>query len=241
MADSTQKQLLLGTAQWGWTVSKSEAFQLLDSWLAAGNKGIDAATNYPINKLPEQFRAAEKILLEYIQAHGLQDLQVTMKVGSVNNMRTPEINLSPSFLHMIATEYQRVFTSNLQTVMLHWDNRSDEQEIRQTAEALLQIRQNLGLQPGLSGIKHPEIYAPSLKDLGLVADIQVKHNVLQSDISRYTPIYSGASGDEHRFFAYGINAGGRKLQGPMQWPLFAFLVRRPCAMTHANNIVSGSH
>ncbi|MEO6759415.1 MAG: aldo/keto reductase, partial [Saprospiraceae bacterium] len=85
--------LLLGTAQWGWTVSRTEAFQLLDAWLKAGHRGIDCATNYPINRQLRDFRAAEKILAEYFVAHGLQDLQVTMKIGSLDNLRSPEPNL----------------------------------------------------------------------------------------------------------------------------------------------------
>ena len=73
------KSLVLGTAQWGWNVSAREAFGLLDAWLQAGFRAVDCATNYPINRNPADFRAAEKILLEYVRAHGLHDLRVTMK------------------------------------------------------------------------------------------------------------------------------------------------------------------
>ena len=41
-------------------------------------------------------------------------------------------------------------------------------------------------------------------------DIQVKHNVLYSDLERYTPWFPS---DRHRYYAYGINAGGIKLPG----------------------------
>ena len=33
---------MLGTAQWGWTVSREEAFRLLDAWLAAGLRQCEA-------------------------------------------------------------------------------------------------------------------------------------------------------------------------------------------------------
>lgn len=205
------KSLMLGTAQWGWTVHRTEAFRMLDAWLAAGQTRIDAATNYPINKNPDDFRASEKILLEYVQAHGLSRLQITMKIGSVNNLRTPDVNLSPSFIRMLSGEYRRLFDSNLSGIMLHWDNRDDEGDIRATLNTMKQIQEETGLQPGLSGIRHPERYAAVNEETQLSFDIELKYNVLHSDIERYAPIFSTGS---HRVFAYGINAGGIKMEGP---------------------------
>ncbi|MBL7797642.1 MAG: aldo/keto reductase [Saprospiraceae bacterium] len=206
----TQKKLLLGTAQWGWTVSRNEAFRILDAWLAAGHRAVDAATNYPINKNSADFRAAEKILLEYIRAHGLHDLDITMKIGSLDNTRSPETNLAPSFVRMIAEEYARLFGKNLRVLMLHWDNRDEIAAIRSTLEALANVQTELGLQPGISGVKYPEAYIQANKDLNLHFDIQLKHNVLHSDLLRY----AGFSEATNRRFAYGINAGGLKLEGP---------------------------
>ncbi len=225
----TLPTLLIGTAQWGWNTGRDEAFRLLDAWLRAGHRGIDTATNYPINRQPDDFRAAEKILEEYIQAHGLRDLQVTMKVGSLDNMRSPEANLAPSFLLMMAEEYRRRFGDNLHGIMLHWDNREDEAAIHAALEVLALLQRDYGLRPGLSGLAHPEVYAQANADLGLAFDIQLKHNVLQSDLERYQPLllpirqsfYSsddlespGKVGLPTRVFAYGINAGGVKLDGP---------------------------
>jgi aryl-alcohol dehydrogenase-like predicted oxidoreductase len=207
MPEISAKTLVLGSAQWGWNVPKEVAFRLLDRWLAAGHRSIDAATNYPINRNPADFRASEKILAEYIQAHGLTDLKITVKVGSLDNMRSPEVNLSPSFLYMMAGEYLRLFGSNLYSVMLHWDNRSDVAEIQRSLEALAVLQDEFGLQPGLSGIAHPDACQIANAVTKLLFDIQLKHNVLHSDLSRYAPL----SEHGHRFFAYGINAGGLKI------------------------------
>jgi aryl-alcohol dehydrogenase-like predicted oxidoreductase len=212
---SPAKTLMLGTAQWGWTVSKNEAFQLLDAWLGAGHPHVDCATNYPINRNPAHFRAAEKILYEYTRAHGLHDLQITMKMGSLDNLRSPEVNLAPSFLQMMTEEYLRLFGSNLSCVMLHWDNRSQVEEVRPTLEALRYLQETHGIRPGLSGIAHPEAYAQANTDLGLSFDIQLKHHILQSDLDRYAPLLTSTNeSPHHRLFAYGINAGGIKLSPP---------------------------
>ena len=211
-----EKSLMLGSAQWGWTVSESEAFGLLDAWIAAGFRDVDCATNYPINRNPADFRAAEKILLKYVEAHGVRDLRITMKIGSLDNMRTPEINLSPSFILMMGEEYKRVFGDNLYGIMLHWDNRREEAGIRASLEALNTLQKESGIRPGLSGIAHPELYAHANEDDCLFFDIQLKHNVLQSDYARYEPLRASISENSgaknHRFFAYGINAGGIKLE-----------------------------
>lgn len=209
------KTLMLGTAQWGWTVSKKEAFQLLDAWLKAGFHHLDCATNYPINRIPEDFRAAEKILQEYILAHGLKHLKITQKIGSLDNLRSPEVNLAPSFVQMMGEEYRRLFGDNLDCLMFHWDNRDAVSEIQVSLKALQRLQIDLNLRPGLSGIAHPEAYAEANKELGLSFDIQLKHNLVHSDLPRYLTADSASlSAAPSAFFAYGINAGGVKLEPP---------------------------
>ncbi len=202
---NTAPTLILGTAMWGWTTEPATAFQLLDQFYDRGYREVDGATNYPINKNPEDFRRAERILLQWINAHGINDLRVMMKVGSVNNMRTPECNLSKSFLLIMLDEYRYAFGDNLDTFMLHWDNREAAEEIEATFEAF-QRAQDLGYRLGLSGIRHPEVHARVNEAYGFDFRIQMKHNLLQSDYERYSPFHG-----EQRFITYGVNAGGIKL------------------------------
>ena len=196
---------ILGTAMWGWTTTRETCFGLLDNFYQAGFREVDGATNYPINKKPEDFRKAENILLEWIQAHQVQDLKVMMKVGSINNLRTPDNNLSKSFLIMLLDEYRNALGDNLDTFMIHWDNRSEEGPIRESLEALA-IARDSGLRIGLSGIQHPDIYARLNRDFGMDFRIQIKHNLLHSDYTRYEAFHGKAG-----FITYGINAGGIKL------------------------------
>ncbi|NRB51687.1 MAG: aldo/keto reductase [Saprospiraceae bacterium] len=196
--------LILGTALWAWTVSKEQAFQLLDKFYEAGYRWIDAATNYPINKNANDFRASEGILCEWIKANGVQDLKVLMKIGSINNLYTPENNLTPSFIQIIYNEYLHLFGEQLAEVMVHWDNRAEADAIRASLLALDRIRQE-GVKIGLSGIKHPAIYHELNSSFGFDWDIQLKHNLVYSDYDRYSAFHGQA-----RFLAYGINAGGLK-------------------------------
>ncbi len=199
--------LLLGTAMWGWTISRQTAFALLDAFYREGLREVDAAVNYPINKNPADFRASENILIDWIQAHGISDLKITMKVGSLNNLRTPGHNLTKSFLLLNLDDYRYRLGANLDTFMIHWDNREDEALIGETLEALAVAREQ-GLRAGLSGIRRPDIYAKlnTLPEFNFDFRIQIKHNILQSDYARYAPFHG-----KRRFVAYGIHAGGIKL------------------------------
>jgi aryl-alcohol dehydrogenase-like predicted oxidoreductase len=201
---------LLGTASWGWNADRNTAFSLLDSWLQKGFRGVDMAVNYPANNNPADFRAAEKILTEYMQAHGLHDLQITLKIGSINNLCAPENNLTPGFLLKTAEAYCRMWGDNLSCVMIHWDHRNDESAVSASLGALRTLRDRYGLRPGLSGIKHPELYRAANVQFGLSFDIQLEHNILQSNLAHYKPLFETGN----RFFACGINAGGVKLQAP---------------------------
>lgn len=197
--------LILGTAMWGWTIDRATCFELLDFYYGEGFREVDGATNYPINKSPADFRLAETILQEWINANGITDLRVMMKVGSLNNMRTPDHNLRQSFLLLMLDEYRNRFGSNLHTYMIHWDNRNELSEIEETYKALAYAEKQ-GLVIGLSGIRHPELHAEVYRQYQFPLRIQIKHNLLQSDYQRYKEFHA-----KPRFITYGINAGGLKL------------------------------
>jgi aryl-alcohol dehydrogenase-like predicted oxidoreductase len=197
--------LTLGTAMWGWTVPPETCFELLNHFYVNGFRQIDTATNYPINKQPEDFRKSENILLEWIKMHGVQDLETIVKIGSINNLRSPAHNLNKSFILMNLDDYHHKYGSNFTMLMIHWDNRNEENEILQTLEALDEARK-LGLAIGLSGIQYPKIYCKLNKEFQFGFHIQFKHNLLQSDYARYQ-VFHG----KRRFTTYGINAGGIKL------------------------------
>lgn len=94
--------------------------------------------------------------------------------------------------------------------MIHWDNREVPEAAVETVAVLRELHQE-GIRPGLSGIKYPEHYALANASLNLPFDLEVKHNVLMSDLDRYQSLLMGAA--PHRVWAYGINAGGVKLKG----------------------------
>ena len=221
---------ILGTAMWGWTTHKSTAFDLLDDFYEKGFREIDGATNYPINKNPQDWRASEIILQEWIKAHGIEDLQIMMKVGSLNNLKSPDHNLSKSFLLLNLDEYQSKFGKNLHTFMIHWDNRSEKEAITETFEAL-QIAANQGLQTGFSGLKHPAIYAAINQDFQMDFRIQMKHNLLHSDYEKYHYFHG-----KQRFITYGINAGGIKLN-PEEYNSGSSLKARDAAWSPPNPII----
>lgn len=205
---------------WGWTTPKDVCHQILDFFYESGYRKVDAATNYPINKMANDFRKGEQILQEWILAHQIKDLEVCMKVGSLNNMKSPEHNLSASFLLFNREQYRQMLGSNLACFMIHWDNRNDSIAIQETLQTLASIQRE-GLRIGFSGLAHPEIYQAHWADYLLESPwLQLKHNLLYSDRPRY-----GQLADECTTFAYGLNAGGLKLSSEQYIASSALVVR----------------
>lgn len=207
MSREFSKQIMLGTALWGWGVEKREVFALLDAFVDLGGQYIDAATNYPINGVAEDFGRAAAWLGEWLNSNTGTKLSVLLKVGSKNNLGSPDADLSPEVFAQAEKRYQEIFRGNLSALAVHWDGRekADTSAIAATIHCLDEIHQR-GLQIGFSGVKSPEIYqavAPHLADKWM---IQVKENALtQTARSQYSPYFPKA-----QYIAYGINMGGVK-------------------------------
>lgn len=199
-------ELCLGTAMWAWTIPQKMAYKLLDCWYENGERCIDTATNYPINKNPKDFRKAEQWLSEWIKKNGVKDLNIMVKVGSLSNDGSPKCNLSPSFLSINHQHYADLFGAQFDCMMFHWDNRDDKHEIQDSVHCMSELC-STNQSIGFSGIKHPEAYIPSLKSLDRKPWLQVKHNVFQSHLDYYKNILEHTS-----TIAYGLSGGGIKLK-----------------------------
>ncbi len=200
---------MLGSALWGWGTTDEEAFELLDAYVESGGSWIDTAVNYPINKQPEDFGRANKILREWIKSNPGADIKVFCKVGSVNNSGGPETALSASDIQVSTELVVGQFGPALQGIGIHWDNRDGEADIADTLSGIQAI-ENEGFKIGFSGIKHPEIYASLAPHLADKWHIQVKENAAtHAARSHYQPHFPNA-----KYYAYGINMGGVKTSAP---------------------------
>lgn len=199
--EGAMKQLILGTALWGWSVNRETAFALLDAFYSRGFRWVDTAANYPIDKNQDHLGLAEKFLAQWLAAHGVRDLRVVAKIGSVSNDGGPAADLSPARIERLALRYHSLFEGNLAFLSVHWDNRDKPEDIAATLEALSQAGGSSVI--GLSGILHPEVYAGEGRRLKLRFITQAKHNVFVSDLPRYAPLAQLSS-----FWVYGLNCGG---------------------------------
>ncbi len=200
----SKKDLILGTALWGWSIAEPAAFTLLDSYYREGFRWVDTATNYPIDKNPDHHRLAEKMLAQWAQDRNVCDLRLIVKVGSLSNDGSSVNNLTPDFIRRADGQCLNLYGKNLDSLWIHWDNRDSLESISATLTALREVSPN---QPvGLSGIKYPELYAKAGRDLDLRFRIQVKHNLLSSALAHYQGLRERST-----FYAYGLNAGGVSL------------------------------
>jgi aryl-alcohol dehydrogenase-like predicted oxidoreductase len=200
-----QKQTtpVLGSALWGWSVDTDCAYSLLAAFYEQGGRCIDTASNYPINKNPGDFHRAEEILSAWIKAHGVRDLKIISKIGSLNNLGTSQCNLKPSFLLIVHDRALKLFGTNHACLMVHWDNRSEQAEVDETVEMLLTLAPQVD-EIGLSGLAHPELYAKYF-DSPL---IEIKYNPANANGPKHYSTFK-----EPRFLAYGVTMGGLKVGG----------------------------
>lgn len=206
-----KKEIILGTALWGWGVTRIEAFHLIERYLESGGMVIDTATNYPINRCKEDFGLAIKWLKEWMDLYPNEKFSLIVKIGSKNNMGGPEFDLNPNSIFETTKLLRDTFGDFLSCISVHWDNRGSESQdqlsISQTVEAMGKIRES-GLNIGLSGIKDPEQYYCANPALSSEWIIQVKENFLTNQARlNYEKFFPKA-----KYFAYGINMGGLKLE-----------------------------
>ena len=200
------KNLALGTAIWGWAVDKEICFKMLDLFYESGERYIDTASNYPINGLSKDRYASENIIAEWIKINGINDVNIIYKLGSIANTNTPKNNLSSEF---ITNEFNRIitkFNNNKIILMIHWDNRNNINEIKNSLKHLISLTNT---DIGFSGIKYPEKYNEVIQEIGYDQSfyIEAKSNIYQSFINHYDDMSNNVS----RIFAYGISVSGLKL------------------------------
>ena len=209
------KILVLGTALWGWGVDRSTAYKMLERFLKLGGSIVDTATNYPINKRPEDFGIAVKWISDWITSNGTKDLSVLVKVGSIDNMGGNAINLSSAFISDVEVFLKKCLGSSLRGIAVHWDNRgtceNDTSLIAETVYSMSKLQSD-GLFIGFSGVFRPDLYLSAAPELSDKWWIQVKENYMSSTVRKEYQKYFPKS----RYLAYGINMGGMKLEQPVE-------------------------
>lgn len=201
------KEKSLGTALWGWSVDADEAFKILDCFYGEGYRFLDTANNYPLNGNAINYRKAQLFVSDWCKVHGVNDLKITYKIGSLSNTNTPLNNLSSSFLLEQMSLLQEIFSDNLDCLMLHWDNRDDLKEVEETLK-IIDYLKNQNINFGVSGIKNPFLYSSLLREKKLEnLNIQIKHNFILSKIDHYSELFNLTP----KFWAYGIAVSGLKL------------------------------
>ena len=159
--DFSQKKLVLGTALWGWGIDRNTAFKLLEFFFESGCSIVDTATNYPINKSKKDHGLAIKWLAEWHALNKSFKFSLIVKIGSLDNLGSPDINLSQENIYSTSNNLKEIFENSLSCISIHWDNRgshqNDNHQISHTLDAMSKIEES-GLYIGLSGIKYPKIY-----------------------------------------------------------------------------------
>ena len=196
------KDIVLGTAMWGWNVAQKDAWAVLDQFAENGFYFVDTASNYPIDNNSNHFGLAIDWLKQWIHSNP-NVLKVMVKIGALDNSGSSANNLTPDYLKSETERLKNLFGESLWGISIHWDNRNDFQSIKDTVNALNDFKFQ-GLQIGLSGIAKPNLYLKA----GLLTDspiyVQVKENFLSSQGRESYNCFAKNA----RFWCYGINHSG---------------------------------
>ncbi|MEZ8144279.1 hypothetical protein A1OK_22100 [Enterovibrio norvegicus FF-454] len=203
------KKICLGTAMWGWSVNKNTAFQFLDMFYSNDGRHLDTAFNYPMNGVESDLLHAVKIISEWTRVNNIDDLKVIFKYGSLDNKKSPDSDLgilNTQDMFDIANEY---LGSNLYSLMIHWDNRTDIHSIDETVRCLDILGRNHSFNVGLSGIKEVDCYHDILTKLKVEC---VDHEIKNAFNSVGHIPFNLSVLPDYRLWAYGISGSGLKLE-----------------------------
>lgn len=205
-ASPAAKVLVLGTALWGWGIDRATAHGLLDEFVAHGWRIVDTATNYPINRRPQDCGLALRWISEWIGVNGSEAISVLAKFGAKDNSGGPAISLDPQSILGSETLLRESVGASLGAMAIHWDDREDAGAVAETVAAMVTLADR-SLSIGFSGVRQPHLYQAAAPGLADKWWIQVKENVATDAARRhYGPDFPRA-----KYLAYGINMGGVKL------------------------------
>lgn len=197
------ERLILGCAHWGARISQSVAMDLLDLFVESGGRQIDTAPNYPINGNMADFGLANRIIAKWLKANPSIELNVFVKIGSVNNLGGPECVLTYKKLNADVRSISNIFENSLGGVGIHWDNRGEQsnEEIIETTDFMRTLFQQ-NFRIGFSGLKNKATYLNSAPDLANFWEIQVKETISKMDLRmEYLRLYPKA-----KYIAYGVGS-----------------------------------
>lgn len=212
------KDIVLGTASWGWKTNKREARELVSFFTSQGFALVDTASNYPIDGNPANEGKAFDWLVDFYQSEVLPQGSIFLKVGAVDNSGNQHFDLRAEAFEGKWLAPLESLRSAIYGVGVHFDPRTGPSSLPQVATTvqILERVRDSGIKVGFSGVEDPELYwkASHISEDNWI--IQVKENIVTNDArERYQPFFPSAT-----FWAYGIFQSGYvpSLPGELQPP-----------------------
>lgn len=122
-------KICLGTMTWGEQNTQAEAFAQLDYAIGNGINFIDTAEMYPVPPKPETQGETERILGQYIKAHGNRDdLVIATKIaapGGKSDYIRKNMALDWNNIHQaVDASLERLQIDTIDLYQIHWPDRN---------------------------------------------------------------------------------------------------------------------
>ena len=177
--------VFLGTAGWGRKVSKTEAHRILETFYGYGFCWIDTATNYPIDRNPENYGKTIEWLSDFHS--DFSELRVFVKTGSATNLGDHTQLINASYFALVFDILVSQLRGCLGGLGIHWDNGTAVSDRMAVIDFFSNINNN-GFAIGLSGISESEIYTVGSIAMGLpwifqinFSPVRLEHSILELD------------------------------------------------------------
>ncbi len=208
-ANNATPPVFLGTAGWGQDIPKPEAYRILEIFYANGHRWVDTATNYPINKNPEDFGKTILWLCDFRK--DFPEICVYAKIGAANNLGESTQLINISYFEVIFERLTFLLSGNLKGLGVHWDNSEKGTDRSSVVEFFSRLHKR-NFKVGISGISAPENYLLNESTSQLPWMFQVNFSPLNYansilKINQIKALFPNAE-----VYAYGL-LGGRVTQG----------------------------
>lgn len=148
--------VFLGTAGWGQKIAKTEAYRILETFYGHGFRWVDTATNYPIDRNPENYGETIEWLSDFCS--DFSELKIFVKAGSATNKGESRHLINASYFALVLDLLFGRLGDCLGGLGIHWDNGVGDTDRVEIIDLFSNINDR-GLAIGLSGISNPEIYS----------------------------------------------------------------------------------
>jgi hypothetical protein len=162
------KNTIISSINWSFDINPISHYRNLDHFYKLGFRKFECAANYPLCGITQYFRYTEKIFHEWIMQSGVEDLELYIRIGAVDNyLQQNEFNLSGSFFLMLGNDYINKFGPNIRCFIIEGIHTGTKAEVSSALNFLMQYCNDRSVEIGINQSTEMNTLLNSLNKSGI--------------------------------------------------------------------------